>query len=26
VHTLGVKSDGTVLAAGLEIELSKWRL
>ena len=25
-HTVGVKSDGTVTAAGDETELAKWRL
>jgi hypothetical protein len=26
VHTVGLKSDGTVVAAGSEIELAKWHL
>ena len=25
-HTVGLKSDGTVVAVGLEIELAKWNL
>ena len=25
-HTVGLKSDGTVVAEGLEIELAKWDL
>jgi alpha-tubulin suppressor-like RCC1 family protein len=25
-HTVGLKSDGTVVAAGAEIELAKWNL
>jgi hypothetical protein len=25
-HTLGLRADGTVLAAGLEVELAKWNL
>jgi alpha-tubulin suppressor-like RCC1 family protein len=25
-HTVGLKSDGTVVAAGIEIELAKWNL
>ena len=25
-HTVGLKSDGTVVAAGLEVELAKWNL
>jgi len=25
-HTVGVKSDGTVVAAGAEIQLAKWNL
>ena len=25
-HTVGLKDDGTVVAAGLEVELAKWNL
>jgi hypothetical protein len=25
-HTVGLESDGTVVAAGLEVELAKWNL
>jgi len=26
LHTVGLKSDGTVVAAGPEVELAKWNL
>jgi hypothetical protein len=25
-HTVGLKSDGTVVAAGIEVEFAKWNL